>query len=431
MSGGEQLRDYLPVERGGRAPGRAGAARVATHGIVNVCSGGRSRCARWSRAGSRRTAGRSGSISAAIRIPTTSRWRSGATRASCGDACRPMSASDDRLARDLPRRAAAGAAEPHVRRARRRRATARAATSCWCSRPQTGLVFNRAFRPELVAVRRRLPERAGPERGVPRATSTPSSASIAAPLRRHAAWSRSAAARASSSSSCSARLRRHRARSDLRRRQPARHQRVLHAASVGLRADGHRAAPRARARAGPGRVPRPACAKRTAAAARSTSRCRASTGSPRTTPGSTSSTSTSTTSGWTTSSACSARVHECGHSFGGQYLYVVADLATLRAPRCRPRDDVFSLPAGFMAAIDESRARCRARERRAAARDVGRRLEGRHLLARSWSAPALALDTVDRHQPGQAGPLPGGHRPARAVARRGDGAPARRAPTCS
>jgi threonine dehydrogenase-like Zn-dependent dehydrogenase len=52
-------------------------------------------------------------------------------------------------------------------------------------------------------------------------------------------------------------------------------------------------------------------------------------------------------------------VHEAGHSFAGQYLYVVADLATLRAPR-RPADDVFSLAPGFLSAIEESRARLRA-----------------------------------------------------------------------
>jgi SAM-dependent methyltransferase len=52
-------------------------------------------------------------------------------------------------------------------------------------------------------------------------------------------------------------------------------------------------------------------------------------------------------------------VHEAGHSFAGQYLYVVADLATLRAPR-RPADDVFSLPPGFLTAIEESRDRLRA-----------------------------------------------------------------------
>jgi len=54
-------------------------------------------------------------------------------------------------------------------------------------------------------------------------------------------------------------------------------------------------------------------------------------------------------------------VHEAGHSFAGQYLYVVAELATLRVPR-RPRDDVFSLPPRFMSAIDESRERLRNRD---------------------------------------------------------------------
>ena len=49
-------------------------------------------------------------------------------------------------------------------------------------------------------------------------------------------------------------------------------------------------------------------------------------------------------------------VHEAGRSFAGQYLYVVADLATLRAPRRAPGDE-FRLPAGFLSAIDDSRAR--------------------------------------------------------------------------
>jgi SAM-dependent methyltransferase len=53
-------------------------------------------------------------------------------------------------------------------------------------------------------------------------------------------------------------------------------------------------------------------------------------------------------------------VHEVGHAFGGQYLYVVADLATLRTPR-RPDDDVFALPPGFLSAIDASRTRLAAR----------------------------------------------------------------------
>ena len=53
-------------------------------------------------------------------------------------------------------------------------------------------------------------------------------------------------------------------------------------------------------------------------------------------------------------------VHEAGRSFAGQYLYVVADLATLRAPRRAPGDE-FRLPAGFLSAIDDSRARLAAK----------------------------------------------------------------------
>ncbi len=49
-------------------------------------------------------------------------------------------------------------------------------------------------------------------------------------------------------------------------------------------------------------------------------------------------------------------VHEAGHMFAGQYLSVVADLATLRAPR-RPVDDEFALPSEFLTAIAASRAR--------------------------------------------------------------------------
>lgn len=44
-------------------------------------------------------------------------------------------------------------------------------------------------------------------------------------------------------------------------------------------------------------------------------------------------------------------VHESGHSFGGQYLYVVADLATVRAPNRSPADQ-FNLPHDFVASIE-------------------------------------------------------------------------------
>jgi hypothetical protein len=49
-------------------------------------------------------------------------------------------------------------------------------------------------------------------------------------------------------------------------------------------------------------------------------------------------------------------LHEAGHCFAGQYLYAVADLATLRTPR-RPPGDEFTLPLGFMASIDACSAR--------------------------------------------------------------------------
>lgn len=49
-------------------------------------------------------------------------------------------------------------------------------------------------------------------------------------------------------------------------------------------------------------------------------------------------------------------VCEAGHCFNGQYLYVVADLATLRTPRYRPEAD-FEVPTGFMSAIEHARTR--------------------------------------------------------------------------
>jgi SAM-dependent methyltransferase len=44
------------------------------------------------------------------------------------------------------------------------------------------------------------------------------------------------------------------------------------------------------------------------------------------------------------------KVLEEGHTFGGQYLYAVGDLASIRR-RCADDQDVFSLPAGFMDAV--------------------------------------------------------------------------------
>lgn len=45
-------------------------------------------------------------------------------------------------------------------------------------------------------------------------------------------------------------------------------------------------------------------------------------------------------------------VHESGHVFGGQYLYIVADLASLKSPVCTT-EDIFDLPLDFMAGIKD------------------------------------------------------------------------------
>ena len=49
-------------------------------------------------------------------------------------------------------------------------------------------------------------------------------------------------------------------------------------------------------------------------------------------------------------------VHDSGQLFGGQYIYVVADLATLRSPG-RSVDDVAVMPPGFLASVESMAAR--------------------------------------------------------------------------
>lgn len=94
-------------------------------------------------------------------------------------------------------------------------------------------------------------------------------------------------------------------------------------------------------------------------------------------------------------------VHEAGHSFAGQYLYVVADLATLRPPR-RPADDVFSLPAGFLSAIDESRARLRANGGTAARAIWGGASKG-VIFALLMERAGVRIDTVIDINPAKQG----------------------------
>jgi len=45
-------------------------------------------------------------------------------------------------------------------------------------------------------------------------------------------------------------------------------------------------------------------------------------------------------------------VHEAGHAFGGQYLYIVADLATIRSPKCDAADQV-EFPTDFLGPVNQ------------------------------------------------------------------------------
>ena len=47
------------------------------------------------------------------------------------------------------------------------------------------------------------------------------------------------------------------------------------------------------------------------------------------------------------------QVYESGHVFGGQYLYVLADLASLRTPAAEQSDDI-EMPKDFLAGVDRS-----------------------------------------------------------------------------
>jgi len=50
------------------------------------------------------------------------------------------------------------------------------------------------------------------------------------------------------------------------------------------------------------------------------------------------------------------RIYESGHLFGGQYLYVVADLSTLRPPIMESKE-IISFPSDFLASIEKWSAR--------------------------------------------------------------------------
>jgi hypothetical protein len=123
-------------------------------------------------------------------------------------------------------------------------------------------------------------------------------------------------------------------------------------------------------------------------------------------------------------------VHEAGHCFSGPYLYVVADLASLKVLSEPAASALFDLPAGFMSAIDDVCARLSkqggaspASASRARAVWGGRR---RGDLLAVHGTRRNAHRHRHRHQPRQAGPLPGRHGHPGEFARRGLGRPAAR-----
>ena len=93
-------------------------------------------------------------------------------------------------------------------------------------------------------------------------------------------------------------------------------------------------------------------------------------------------------------------VHEAGRSFAGQYLSVVADLATLRAPT-RPAADEFSFPAGFLSAIDDSRALLAAKDR--GARAIWGGASKGVIFALLMERAGVAIDTVVDINPAKQG----------------------------
>ena len=98
--------------------------------------------------------------------------------------------------------------------------------------------------------------------------------------------------------------------------------------------------------------------------------------------------------------------------FGGQYLSVIADLATLRRPEAGPP---VAWPENFAVKLTAGKP---------GGMGLGRGVEGRNLFA---AAPKgrIARRRRDRHKPREAGPLPARHRAGGYVARHGHGADAR------
>ncbi|HEY4958474.1 MAG TPA: class I SAM-dependent methyltransferase [Caldimonas sp.] len=94
-------------------------------------------------------------------------------------------------------------------------------------------------------------------------------------------------------------------------------------------------------------------------------------------------------------------LYEAGHTFAGQYLYAVADLATLRMPRRRAGDD-FEFPLGFMSALDACGARLAAQPAGAARAIWGGASKG-VIFALFMERAGTPIDTVIDINPAKQG----------------------------
>lgn len=113
-----------------------------------------------------------------------------------------------------------------------------------------------------------------------------------------------------------------------------------------------------------------------------------------------------------------ADVHEAGHSLGSQYLAVVAELATLRAPNSQPAER-FDLPTDFMASDTSCRTVARASPRMPTGRfRVRQCIQGRPLRA-GHGTGGRSIGLRHRHESGQAGALHRSHGAARSCSRSG------------
>ena len=436
---GRRATARLPAGGRGRAPcSSRWRSSARDHGIVNVCSGRpvsvRSLVEGWIR-------DNGWSIELELgRYPVSGPRADGVLgRRSQAAGLNAPSAAHERADRkptrpadgDLPRRAAAGAAEPHVPSAEQAaRDMRRSGDVVLVQSLQTGLVFNHAFRPELMRLRRRLPERAGPEPCVP-----------AAPAGRGRHRRPPLQGRSLIEVGCGKGLFLEQLRAagfDITGLDPTYEgsnprviKRVLHAAH-GTARRRHHPAPRAGARAGPVRVSRrtarsqrrqgpdlhrgavPRLDRAAPCLVRHLLRARQLLPAGR------------------LRSACSARVHRVRPHLRGASTSTSSPTWPRCARRAAGRATSSSCrPASWPASTTAARRlHGAAAPVRGGGRRLGRRVERRDLRLLHEPRRRRARHR-DRHQPGQAGPVPAGHRHAGAARPRRRCRACPTAPTCS